>query len=105
MRIRYFAAAAQAAGTREEHLDLDELLAGTPDSDREATLGHVLDLLSAREPVAAPVSGDLLVRRATSLGTVLQRCSFLINGVSEQDRSRALKPTDELDVLPPFAGG
>lgn len=105
MRIRYFAAAAQAAGTHEEHLDLDDLLAGTPDSDGEATLGHVLDLLSAREPVASPVSGDLLVRRATSLGTVLLRCSFLVNGVSAQDRSRPLKPTDELDVLPPFAGG
>ena len=105
MRIRYFAAAAQAAGTNEEHLDLDELLAGTPDSDGEATLGHVLDLLSAREPIAAPVSGDLLVRRATSLGMVLQRCSFLLNGVSAQDRARVLKPTDELDVLPPFAGG
>ena len=105
MRIRYFAAAAQAAGTHEEHLDLDELPAGTPDNDGEATLGQVLDLLSAREPLAAPVSGDLLVRRTTSLGTVLLRCSFLINGVNEQDRSRTLKPTDELDVLPPFAGG
>ncbi|MFF5794091.1 MoaD/ThiS family protein [Paeniglutamicibacter sp. NPDC012692] len=105
MRIRYFAAAAQAAGTHEEHLDLDELLAGTPDHDGEATLGHVLELLSAREPIAAPASGDLLVRRATSLGTVLLRCSFLVNGVSAQDHSRALKPTDELDILPPFAGG
>lgn len=105
MRIRYFAAAAQAAGTHEEHFDLDELPAGTPDNDGEATLGQVLDLLSAREPLSAPVSGDLLVRRTTALGTVLLRCSFLINGVNEQDRSRTLKPTDELDVLPPFAGG
>ena len=105
MRIRYFAAAAQAAGTHEEHLDLDDLPAGSPDNDGETTLGHVLELLSAREPMTAPASGDLLVRRATSLGTVLLRCSFLVNGVSAQDHSRVLKPTDELDILPPFAGG
>ena len=99
MRIRYFAAAAQAAGTHEEHLDLDELSAG------RATLGQVLDALSAREPLAAPATGDVLVRRTASLGTVLTRCSFLLNGVSTQARDRVLEQGDELDVLPPFAGG
>ncbi|MGL3807921.1 MoaD/ThiS family protein [Paeniglutamicibacter sp. R2-26] len=103
MRIRYFAAAAQAAGTHEEHLDLDELSAGTAGGG--ATLGQVLDTLSAREPLAAPATGDVLVRRTASLGTVLARCSFLVNGVSTQARDSVLKQTDELDVLPPFAGG
>ncbi|WP_411733601.1 MoaD/ThiS family protein [Paeniglutamicibacter sp.] len=97
MRIRYFAAAAQAAGRTEERLDLLQLPG--------ATLGTVLEHLAASSPAAAPVSDGPLLRRTTSLGTVLARCSFLVNGVSEQDHSRALRPGDELDVLPPFAGG
>jgi molybdopterin synthase sulfur carrier subunit len=97
MRIRYFAAAAQAAGTTEERIDLHQFPA--------ATLGSVLEHLAANAPAAAPVSEGPLLRRTTSLGTVLSRCSFLINGVSEQDHARALRPGDELDVLPPFAGG
>ena len=101
MRIRYFAAAAQAAGTTEEHLDLEDLaIDGSP-----VTLEMVLDTLSLREPAAEPVTSGLLVRRTTSLGTVLARCSFLINGISVQDMDRVLSPGDELDVLPPFAGG
>jgi molybdopterin synthase sulfur carrier subunit len=105
LRIRYFAAAAQAAGTTEERLDLNEFRgltdhAGTP----SATLGAVLEHLAARTPAAAVSEGPLL-RRTTSLGTVLARCSFLVNGVSVQDHARELRPGDQLDVLPPFAGG
>lgn len=106
MRIRYFAAAAQAAGITEERLDIHEL-PGAPGMTATAstTLGTVLEHLTARAPATAPVSDGPLLRRTSSLGTVLTRCSFLVNGVSEQDRARALRPGDELDVLPPFAGG
>ncbi|ASN39978.1 molybdopterin synthase sulfur carrier subunit [Arthrobacter sp. 7749] len=97
MLIRYFAAAAQAAGTSEERLNINE---GTT-----TTLGDVLGILTAREPAAPPISDGPLLRKATSLGTVLTRCSFLINGTSEQDHGRELAPGDILDVLPPFAGG
>ncbi|MCV9994313.1 MoaD/ThiS family protein [Paeniglutamicibacter sp. ZC-3] len=97
MRIRYFAAAAHAAGKTEERLDLLQLPG--------ATLGTVLEHLVANAPAAAPVPDRPLLRRTTSLATVLDRCSFLVNGVSEQDHSRVLRPGDELDVLPPFAGG
>ena len=97
MRVRYFAAAAQAAGITDEHLDLLELPG--------ATLGSVLEHLAARTPASAPVADGPLLRRTTSLGTVLARCSFLVNGTSEQDKTRLLHPGDELDVLPPFAGG
>ncbi|MDO2932958.1 MoaD/ThiS family protein [Paeniglutamicibacter sulfureus] len=97
MRIRYFAAAAQAAGTTEERLDLLQLPG--------ATLGTVIEHLAANAPSAAPVPDGPLLRRTTSLATVLGRCSFLVNGVSEQDKDRVLRPGDELDVLPPFAGG
>ena len=36
---------------------------------------------------------------------VLSRCSFLVNGIAETDRSRLLSDGDTVDVLPPFAGG
>jgi sulfur-carrier protein len=36
---------------------------------------------------------------------VIAKCSFLVNGVAETDRSRALVDGDTVDVLPPFAGG
>lgn len=101
MRIRYFAAAAAAAGTKEEQFDLAEI-AGTNES---VTLGHVLEVLAAREPAEAPASGSVLTRRVTSLSTVLARCSYLVNGTSVQDQEHVLTATDELDVLPPFAGG
>lgn len=35
---------------------------------------------------------------------VMARCSFLVNGIASQ-RNMVLKDDDELDVLPPFAGG
>lgn len=101
MRIRYFAAAAAAAGTKEEQFDFSGLASPT----EQVTLGQVLEVLAAREPIEEPVSSGVLVRRATSLATVLERCSFLVNGTNEQNLERMLNPNDELDILPPFAGG
>jgi sulfur-carrier protein len=36
---------------------------------------------------------------------VLDRCSFLVNGIATTDRVTPLGDGDVLDVLPPFAGG
>jgi molybdopterin synthase sulfur carrier subunit len=36
---------------------------------------------------------------------VIARCSYLVNGISEKDRSRLVVEGDTVDVLPPFAGG
>jgi molybdopterin synthase sulfur carrier subunit len=36
---------------------------------------------------------------------VIAKCSFLVNGIAETDRSRVLIDGDTVDVLPPFAGG
>ncbi|GAA5228668.1 MoaD/ThiS family protein [Paeniglutamicibacter antarcticus] len=102
MDIRYFAAAAQAAGTTEEHLDPRDI-AGSEGT--ETTLGAVLEHLARNIPAAAPVFDGPLMRKTTSLATVLGRCSFLLNGVSEQDSSAIMRSGDTLDVLPPFAGG
>ena len=36
---------------------------------------------------------------------VVARCSFLVNGVAATDPGIVLVAGDEVDVLPPFAGG
>jgi molybdopterin synthase sulfur carrier subunit len=80
--VRYFAAAAAGVGRTED-----------------------------RREYATPVTiGSLLadVERSTTdekIGTVLGRCSFIVNGVTTRDRALQLVDGDQLDVLPPFAGG
>lgn len=73
--MRYFAAAAEAAGREEEQLSA-------------ATVGELRDTLLASYPALAPV---------------LARGSFLIDGVVTRDPARALGT--RVDVLPPFSGG
>ncbi len=75
--IRYFAAAAEAAGREEESLPA------------VATVGELRAHLVA-------TYGDAMAR-------VLASGSFLVDGVVSRDDSRALGL--RVDVLPPFAGG
>jgi molybdopterin converting factor small subunit len=75
--VRYFAAAAEAAGREEETLP------AVP------TVGELRSVLLARY-------GDAMAR-------VLASGSFLVDGVVSRDDSRALG--SRVDVLPPFAGG
>jgi len=75
--VRYFAAAAEAAGRDEE------LLTGL------STVGELKAMLVGRY-------GDAMAR-------VLASGSFLVGGVVSRDDARALEP--RVDVLPPFAGG
>lgn len=77
--VRYFAAAADAAGAEEETL---EFAAG-------ATLGDLKALLAERY-------GDLMQR-------VVSNGSFLLDGVARTDAALPLTP--RVDVMPPFAGG
>jgi sulfur-carrier protein len=74
--VRYFAAAAEAAGTDAESLDA-------------ATVGELRALLEARY-------GEPMLR-------VLRSGSFLVDGVVSRDPARALGA--RVDVLPPFSGG
>lgn len=76
--IRYFAGAAEAAGTDEEEL------AG-------ATVGEVL--AAARSAHGA------------RLADVLERCSVLHAGRYVDDESTPVTAGATIDVLPPFAGG
>jgi molybdopterin synthase sulfur carrier subunit len=73
--VRYFAAAAEAAGRDEERLTA-------------STVGELHDTLLASHPALAPV---------------LAKGSFLVDGVVTRDPARTLGA--RVDVLPPFSGG
>ncbi|WP_159621229.1 MoaD/ThiS family protein [Ruania rhizosphaerae] len=75
--VRYFAAAAEAAGRHGESLAAN-------------TIGELRALMVERH-------GEPLER-------VLTRCSLLVDGVVAENDT-ALEETDVVDVLPPFAGG
>ncbi|MFC5503288.1 MoaD/ThiS family protein [Lysinimonas soli] len=76
--IRYFAAAAEAAGRDEETWDASP-----------ATVGELKDALAARYGAA--------------MSRVLASGSFLVDGIVSRDPARPLGA--RIDVLPPFAGG
>lgn len=84
VHVRYFAAAAEAAGVPAEDLPLVD----------GATAGDLVDALAAAHGPA--------------LGRVLAISSLLVDDVVREDRTAALAPraaTVRVDVLPPFAGG
>ncbi|MBO3093319.1 MoaD/ThiS family protein [Cellulomonas dongxiuzhuiae] len=81
VEVRYFAAAAEAAGRHEEHVDLPP---GT-------TVGDLLDALAERHGPA--------------LAEVAARCALLVDGVLHRDRDAPVGSAVRVDVLPPFAGG
>ncbi|MCH8564663.1 MoaD/ThiS family protein [Nesterenkonia sp. LB17] len=93
--VRFFAAAAEAAGVEELRLPVPaegvavvDLLTELPRLVREQ--------LSTTTNDGAAVSG---------LERVCARSSFLVNGVRARSETARLHPGDQLDVLPPFAGG
>ena len=75
--VRYFAAAAEAAGREQE-----QVAPGTVGALRAA----------------------LAERHGADLSRVLQRCAVLVNGVRSEDDAE-VSEGDVVDVLPPFAGG
>ena len=78
--VRYFAAARAAAGTETETVSI-------------ASGATVTDLLAT------------LRTRNSKLAVVLDRCSFLCDGVAVRDGLKPLRTNQTVDVLPPFAGG
>lgn len=77
LTIRYFAAAAEAAGTEQE---------------------------TVRSPgTVGALRVQLVERFGDPMRRVLASGSFLVDGVVSRDDARALG--DTVDVLPPFAGG
>ncbi|OFT47486.1 hypothetical protein HMPREF3157_03445 [Dermabacter sp. HMSC06F07] len=86
--VRFFAGAAHAFGTDSQFVQFEG-----------DTLGDLLDAL--RSGAIESAGADAAV--------VLDRCSFLVNKVSENDpAARLIEGADggiRVDVLPPFAGG
>ena len=78
--VRFFAAARSAAGAESDSLTL-------------APGATVAELVSE------------LCCRSDELAHVLQRCSFLCDGVAVRNRAITLQSGQIVDVLPPFAGG
>lgn len=81
--VRYFAAARAAAGTESE-------------------------VVTIRPGVTVAELAHDLARRNPQLSTVLQRCSYLCDGIAVGAEAAAGRPVEfdqTIDVLPPFAGG
>ena len=78
--VRYFAAAREAAGADSTVLRLRQG-ASVDDAVRE------------------------LCGQSDRMALVLQKCSYLADGVAVRDRTTVLRSDQTLDVLPPFAGG
>ncbi|WP_345761458.1 MoaD/ThiS family protein [Diaminobutyricibacter sp. McL0608] len=76
--VRYFAAAADAAGRDDETITLDE-------------------------PTVAALRTELANRYGEPMERVMGSGSFLVDAVVSRDPSRTIRET--VDVLPPFAGG
>lgn len=80
LTVRFFAAARAAAGADTRVLTLNP----------GATVADAICELSGQS--------DKMI-------LVLQKCSFLSDGVAVRDRATVLRSHQTLDVLPPFAGG
>lgn len=82
--VRYFAAARAARGTASEQVDFS------------GSLGDLLTQLG--EAHTSTTAGGL------TLAQIFPRCTFLLNGSRAHDTT-TINAGDQLDVLPPFAGG
>ena len=80
VNVRYFAAARAAAGVEWESVAVRT----------GATITELVATLARRDP---------------GLATVLDRCSFLCDGIAVRDAGKTLQTHQTIDVLPPFAGG
>jgi len=78
--VRYFAAAQAAAAAESETVTLP---AGT-------TVAELVESLAGR---------------GARLADVLNRCSYLCDGIAVRDDTAAMRHNMTIDVLPPFAGG
>lgn len=109
--VRFYAAAAEAAGAEQLHLPLPadgiavvDFLADLPQAV-EQQQGFSSDDDAASAPSADGSQSGRGQSGAPSLQRVCARSSFLVNGVRARAETARLQPGDQLDVLPPFAGG
>ena len=111
--VRFFAGAAEAAGTEELVLEAATgrpvhasgmLPADSPDSGASEEIpGEPLEELLLRLPGTLVTSGVAV--DDAGLTRVFRACSFLLNGQRVRRDAAVVEAGDQLDVLPPFAGG
>jgi len=77
--VRYFAAAADAAGREEQLVEFDA------------------------SPTVGALRDQLLAEHGAAMERVLRSGSFLVDGVVRRDPATPI--SHAVDVLPPFAGG
>ncbi|MFM2352869.1 MAG: hypothetical protein RLZZ608_275 [Actinomycetota bacterium] len=82
LTIRYFAAAAEAAGREDEVIE---------------------PALAASLTTVGAVRAHLIERYGEAMARVLANGSFLVDGIVSRDDARPVGQW--VDVLPPFAGG
>ena len=80
LTVRFFAAAREAAGSDTRSLTLQP----------GATVADAIRELSGQ---------------SDKMALVLQKCSYLCDGIAVRDQATVLLAHQTLDVLPPFAGG
>ena len=78
--VRFFAAAQHVAGT------------------------HAVELMLGPGATIADAIAELC-GQSDEMALLLQKCSYLCDGIAVRDPSVSLRPHQTLDVLPPFAGG
>ncbi|GAA3280442.1 MoaD/ThiS family protein [Nesterenkonia halobia] len=110
--LRFFAAAAEAAGAESLRLPLeDEMSLPTLREELPRLLAARAAAPASEAPSSDAPSLDAPSLDAPSLETVLPRCSFLVDGVRTRAEASATTPAavlrggETVDVLPPFAGG
>ncbi len=99
--VRFFAGAAEAAGTEE--FAVPAVASQPVGASAGQKQGEPLEQLLLRLPGALSSSG--FTPDDTGLSRVCRACSFLINGQRVRRDDAVVLPGDQLDVLPPFAGG
>jgi len=82
LTVRYFAAAAEAAGREDEQIE---------------------GALAASLPTVGAVRAHLIEAYGPAMARVLANGSFLLDGIVSRDDARPVGT--RIDVLPPFAGG
>lgn len=93
VRVRLYAAAAEAAGSYELRIETAE--------DR-LPLSELINTLTEQRDSVVKAGGR---STALSLQHVCAQSSFLINGTRAGKDSAEVTTNDIVDVLPPFAGG
>lgn len=101
IRVRYFAGAAEAAGTEEDRFDPRELAAALAPAG--TTAASTTDATDAPITVGA-MKAHLAAHGGAEFSRVLARCSIMVDGTRPDD-SAPVPEDATLDVLPPFAGG